>query len=362
MERIANTIHMDRYYGSLEAMRKRFDERARQDAFCGHTTEDFLCWQEKSRKTLTGLLGLDRMESCDPHPVVDEEVRVPASFSAPGILRQHLILQVEPGIYMTVFLLIPENAEHPECCIALPGHMGAGKYSVAGCSDIPAVKEAIDRFHYDYGLAMAQKGYVVACPDCRGFGERRDEALQDDSEASFLNSTCFHLSHMAEGLGETVCGMCTWDAMRLVDYMIRRGGEEGWNTDTLCCIGFSGGGMQALWASAMDDRIQRTLISGYLYGYKDSLLTLNGNCNCNYIPHLWEHFDMGDIASLIAPRRLIIQSCREDHLNGPRGLTNVYEQLEIVKRAYGLFGKEDAVIHDIRPGEHCFHQEILGAF
>ena len=367
MNSIAETIHIKKYYGCLEAMQKRFDSFSRQDAFCGSDVSSFEEWRDNSRKTLKALLGMDRMVRCPLAPSVDETVFLPASFDSPNIKgnsikREHLILQVEPGIYMTVFLLIPENAEHPECCIALPGHMGAGKYSVAGCSDIPAVKEAIDRFHYDYGLAMAQKGYVVACPDCRGFGERRDEALQDDSEASFLNSTCFHLSHMAEGLGETVCGMCTWDAMRLVDYMIRRGGEEGWNTDTLCCIGFSGGGMQALWASAMDDRIQRTLISGYLYGYKDSLLTLNGNCNCNYIPHLWEHFDMGDIASLIAPRGLIIQSCREDHLNGPRGLTNVYEQLEIVKRAYGLFGKAEEVIHDIRPGEHCFHQEILEAF
>ena len=362
MERIARTIHIEKYYGSLEAMRRRFDERARQDAFCGKSAEEFLTWKENTRKTLTDLLGLDRMEGCDPDPVIDEKVQLPAFFDAPGVIREHLILQVEPGIYMTAFLLIPENVKNPECCIALPGHQGAGKYSVAGCSDIPAVKEAIEKFEYDYGLVMARKGYVVACPDCRGFGERRDEALQDDSDSSFLHSTCFHLSHMAEGLGETVCGMCTWDAMRLVDYMIARGEKEGWNVDTLGCIGFSGGGMQALWASAMDERIKKILISGYLYGYRDSHLTLNGNCNCNYIPHLWEHFDMGDVASLIAPRKLIVQSCREDHLNGPRGLENVYEQLEIVKNAYALLGGEEKILHDIRPGGHCFHREILEKF
>jgi len=362
MESIAKTLHIKKYYGCLDAMQKRFDKRSRQDAFCGSSVNDFIKWKDESRNTLTDLLGLNVMENSDLNPCIDERVQLPAFFDASAITREHLILQVEPGIYMTVFLLIPENVKNPECYIALPGHMGAGKYSVAGCSEIPSVHEAIERFNYDYGLALAKKGFVVACPDCRGFGERRDEALWDDSESSFLNSTCFHLAHMAEGLGETVCGMCTWDAMRLIDYMFIRGKQEGWNVDTLGCVGFSGGGMQALWAAAMDERIKKVLISGYMYGYKDSLLTLNGNCNCNYIPHLWEHFDMGDIASLIAPRKLFIQSCRNDHLNGPRGMDNVYEQIDIIKKAYALYGKENDLIHDIREGEHCFHQEILEDF
>ncbi|MBR5116978.1 MAG: hypothetical protein IK096_07920, partial [Lachnospiraceae bacterium] len=62
---------------------------------------------------------------------------------------------------------------------------------------------------------------------------------------------------------------------------------------------------------------------------------------------------------LIAPRRLIVQSCRGDHLNGPRGLDNVYEQLDVVRAAYRLFDAEDSLSHDIREGEHCFHPEVL---
>ena len=362
MNSIARTIHISKYYGCLEAMQKRFDSLARQDAFCGTIVSQFEDWKMESRRTLEKLLGMDKMVSCDLTPSIDDKVFFPASFDSPDITREHLILQVEPGIYMTVFLFIPKDISNPKCILALPGHQGGGKYSVAGCSEIPAVADAIKKFNYDYGLTLAKKGYVVACPDCRGFGERRDKAFQDDSEESFLKGTCFHLSHMALGLGETVCGMCTWDAMRLTDYIINRGAKEGWNTDNLGCVGFSGGGMQTLWLSALDDRIKNVLISGYLYGYKDSLLELNGNCNCNYIPDLWLHFDMGDIASLIAPRRLIVQSCRNDHLNGPRGLDNVYEQLDIVRKAYALYGKESLLYHDIREGGHCFHQEILDEF
>ena len=56
--------------------------------------------------------------------------------------------------------------------------------------------------------------------------------------------------------------------------------------------------------SNMLGSILTAAISGYMYGYRDALLTLNNNCSCNYVTHLWEHLDMGDIASLIAPRPL----------------------------------------------------------
>jgi len=126
-------------------------------------------------------------------------------------------------------------------------------------------------------------------------------------------------------------------------------------------MGFSGGGMQTLWAAAMDDRIKQAIISGYMYGYRDSLLILNGNCSCNYVPHLWEYVDMGDLGALIAPRPLAIQSCRDDHLNGHRGLANVTEQVDIIRKAYALFDRHDLPVHDIREGGHCWHGDILGS-
>lgn len=349
----AQIIEIPKFYGSLPSMLRKFDKFGRQDAFIGSTKEEFESWKQSSRETLKELIGWKYMEECPLNPVVEESITLDN-----GIVREKVILQVEPDVYMPMFILIPpKKAEKQDCFIALPGHMGAGKYSVAGCYEIPAVQKAIERFNYDYGMQLAKRGYVAICPDCRGFGERRDEALQkQDDENAFMNSTCFHLSHMAEGMGETVAGMCTWDTARIIDYVYER---NEWNTDSLGVAGFSGGGMQTLWISALDERVKQVIISGYLYGYKDSLMILNGNCSCNYVPHLWEHFDMGDMASLIAPRPLKVQSCREDNLNGPRGLANVYEQLEIVRVAYKLYGKEDAVLHDVREGGHCWHEEVL---
>lgn len=352
-------IDIPRFYGSLQGMLRKYDKYARQDYFRGQTREEFEAWRQQTREMLSGLLGLDRMETCELSPVTEETVTLEN-----GIIREKVRIQVEPDTWMPMYILIPPEAkkaqaagELPECFLALPGHQGGGKYSVAGCYDIPAVMDKINFFHYDYGMQLAKRGYVAVCPDCRGFGERRDEGLQKPGdEKAFLTSTCYQLAHMAEPLGETVAGMCAWDAMRLIDYVYERGE---WNTDTLGVVGFSGGGMQTLWTAALDDRVKQCVISGYLYGYRDALLILNGNCNCNYVPHLWEHLDMGDIASLIAPRPLAVQSCREDHLNGPRGLVNVTEQLEIVRSAYALYGEDRYPYHDVREGGHCWHEEIL---
>lgn len=349
-------IEIQQFYSSLPNMLKKFDKYARQDAFTGSTLEEFKAWREQTRKTLWGLLGLDRMETCDLEPRLEERCTLDN-----GIVREKVVIQVEPDTWMPMYILIPPktsgSCKKQECVLALPGHQGAGKYSVAGCYDIPAVMDKIKFYNYDYGMQLAKRGYVALCPDCRGFGERRDAKMQiPGDEKAFLTSSCFHLAHMAEPIGETVAGMCTWDAFRLIDYVYQRGE---WDVDNLGAVGFSGGGMQVLWLAALDERIRRCIISGYLYGYKDSLMILNGNCNCNYVPHLWEHFDMGDIASLIAPRPLAIQSGREDHLNGPRGLENVYEQMDILRAAYRLYGVEQYPVHDIREGGHQWHEEVL---
>lgn len=344
-----------RFYTCLARMQREYDKYARQDGMNAVTREEFLGWKEKTKAMLIRLLGLDRMEMCNIKPIVAEKVRLDG-----GITREKVIIQTEEDVWMPMYILIPDECagnSNAKCYIAMCGHQGGGKYSIAGCADIPQVKEAIDRFNYDYGLALAKQGCVAICPDCRGFGERRDMAKQGDE--FFLEGTCYNLAHMAEPLGMTVAGMNTWDGFRLIDYIEERGE---WDTDDIACVGFSGGGMQAMWLGALDERVKKVIISGYMYGFRDAHLYLNNNCSCNYVPHLWEHVDMGDIAAMIAPRRLIIQSGLDDHLNGPGGIDNVNKQVDIIKKAYSLFDAGDNMRHDVFPGGHMWHNEHLSEY
>lgn len=354
IEHVNRTIEIKQYYDCIGRFHKLY-KKEKKSRLNTDTIKGYDVWKEQTRDTLKNLIGLNQMEACNLDANTIEVVEL-----EDGIKREKVVIQVEPEVYMPFYILIPSKRDVSNTCyLALPGHMGAGKYAVAGCYDIPVVADQIKVFQYDYGMQLAKLGHVVFCPDIRGFGERREAALQTDNESDFINGTCFHLAHMAEPLGQTVIGMHVWDMMKLLDYVSER---AEWNFEKIGCVGFSGGGMITLWLTALDDRIQKACISGYFYGYEDSLLELNGNCSCNYVPHLWEHVDMGDMGALLAPRNIVIQSAREDHLNGKRGLQNVYEQLDIMKKAYRIFEKEDGVYHDIREGGHCFHKEVLNLF
>lgn len=343
-------------YGSLSSMLRKFDRFARQDCFRGQSVEEFEEWREKTRRLLSGLLGLEKMEECDLHPITMEEaVTLPD-----GIRREHIRIQTEPDIWMTMYLLIPADADpNTRLFLCPPGHNGAGKYTVAGLGEYGAIKEKIEQYQYDYGMQLAKKGFVAVCPDCRGFGERREAVTDAKDPVLGLKGDCYWLAHMGEPLGIPAAGMLVWDLMRLIDYLELR---NEWDTEHIGCLGFSGGGMQTLYLAALDERIQYAVISGYMYGFRDALLTLNRNCSCNYIPHLWEHLDMGDIASLIAPRPLVIQSCRQDRLNGPRGIVNAVEQAAVIEKAYRLCHAEKLPLHDICEGGHQWHGERLDMY
>ena len=351
------TIHTQQYYTCMEQLMNVFDKRGRQKALKAETLEAYQIWKEEVREILWNITGLKYMESCELKPKLIESTRLE------GMTREKMLIQVEPNIWMPFYILIPDTPiiieGKKKVMLAPHGHSSAGKYAIAGRTDIPIVKDTIKRFNYAYGLEMAKKGYVVFCPDARGSGERREKAKQSDQEEAFLTSTCSNLAHMALPLGETVIGMCTWDLMRLIDYIETR---EDLDSQKIGCIGFSGGGMQALWLTAMDERIKYAMISGYFYGYKDSLLELNGNCSCNYIPHLWEYVDMGDIGALIAPRPFMIESGTKDHLNGKRGVKNASEQVEITRRAYRLFEKSEQLIHYIVESEHRWQGTHIDKF
>lgn len=351
-------MEFNTFYSSYPNLRAKFEKKGRAARFMGQTKEELLDWQSKTRELLEKRLGLDLLDHCPLQPEKVEDIMV-----KPQIRREKVLLQTEWGVTLSVFILIPDSANQNTPCFLAPcGHLGGGKYSVAGALEIPGMQEKINQFQYDYGMKLATLGYVAICPDARGFGEMREgftslaDLKQDENQKIFYECSCYQLSHMATALGQTLLGMQVHDLMSLIDYVIERGE---WDTKNLGCIGFSGGGMQTLYLSALDTRIKKVMISGYFYGFGDSLLIRNGNCNCNYVPGLLKDLDCGDIGCLLAPRPVVIQSCREDHLNGPRGLSNVIEQLEIMEKCYQLLDRKEAVIRDVCEGPHSFHQENM---
>ncbi len=343
------------YYTARTHLSQLFERESRQFAFCAETIPAHHAWQRALRSKLSDLTGLAQMEHCALQPQLLET----RQFA--GYAREKIIIQTEPDVWMPCFVLIPETVRQDQPAIpviAAHGHASAGKSAVAGCAEIPAVQRAIARYNYDYGVQLARAGYLVFCPDARGFGERREAASQHDTDDYLVSGSCVELNQMALPLGQTVTGMWTWDLQRLIDYIETRADCD---ATRLGCVGLSGGGLQTLWLAAMDDRVQCAVISGYFYGCRDSLLELF-NCSCNYVPHLWRAVDMGDLGALIAPRPVLIETGTDDSLNGARGLPNVTEQVDITRAAYRVFGHDERLFHHVFTGGHIWHGEKTNDF
>lgn len=329
-----------------EAMLKRhFEQRSRQKAFPGGAADDARAWQTEARTALTNILGMNRLETCPPNAVLRETVQ------EAEYVREEWRIETEESVWMPFSLLIPDGLKYPAPLVICPhGHGSGGRAAVAGRHDLPGTSESIAHYRGDYGVQIARAGFIAACPDARGFGERREPGLQGAAQA--LDGSCRELQLAAAPLGLTLQGLQTWDLMRLLDYLLT---DPRIDSARIGGAGLSGGGMQLLDFAALDTRVKAAIISGYFYGVRESLQVLNANCPCNLVPRLWESFDMGDIAALIAPRNLFIETGDSDSLNGAGGTANVTPQVEIARNIFDLLGGD--LRHDIFHGPHRWHGE-----
>ena len=337
---MVNPFYQSQYY-----LKSRIGSIGRSLGFRADTVGAWRIWRQELLAAMREALGVVRMVPTDPNPRLTDEVQ------REGYRRQRVEIDTEPGVTMPLYVLIPDGLAGAAPGLICPhGHGSGGKVCPAGCREVPGVPERIEEYNYDYGVQYARRGYVVFCPDARGFGERR-ESLYESPE-HYFDSSCWQLAHMGIPLGLSVAGMWAWDLMRLLDYMQTRPEVL---PDRLGCAGLSGGGLQTLMLSALDERVKCCVVSGYFYGVKDSLLEMPGNCDCNFVPRLWEYADMGDIGALIAPRPAMIEAGTRDPLNGRRGIDNVLEQFEIMRGAYGVLGVPEAAAIDVFEGVHLWH-------
>ena len=105
--------------------------------------------------------------------------------------------------------------------------------------------------------------------------------------------------------------------------------------------------------SAIDNRISVVCISGYFSSYRASYLSeVHCGCGCSY--ELAKYFEHYDLASLIAPKPLVVESGRSDEVFPIKVASKSYK---VLAKIYSLIGAGDELIHDVFDGGH----EISGA-
>ncbi len=302
---------------------------------CG-TKEAYFERKEKVIAELKNILGFNLMHKTELNPQITETVEFDT------YTRERIIINTQEHLAMPFYKMTPKQGNNIPV-IAVHGHGADGKYALAGIyrEGSNSVERATD---YTYALEAVKRGYTVFAPDLMGFGDRK---MTDD-----INKTeCTDINNVCISVGISLLGIHCFDMLSLIDYIEKYSQT---NVNKLVCMGFSGGAIVSLFTASLSQKVFFTAVSGYFHGFKGTMFNSNF-CGCNFVPNMWNKIDMGDVAALIAPNYLYIETGREDTLNGEGILENVYPQLDAAKKAYNLFGAEDNVTFKIFNGSHNWY-------
>lgn len=320
-------------YEIVREMLKREKPKLR---FNAETIAEYRVWRKKFKTELLRRMG----KFPDKVPLRPELVER-KDFGS--YIREKILIASDKYAYVPLYVLIPKGINKGEkipAVLACHGH-GWGKGTVVGINDDGSgFKNAI-------GSLFADRGYVVIAPDWRGFGERRNP----DWWVRQGRDSC-NVGYLAMGyFGYNLLALNVWDGMRTLDYLCARKEVD---PDRIGCVGVSFGGTMTTYLSGLDDRIKVACISGYLSTVRRDALGERGKantCGSQYMPGLIEIGDISDVASLIAPKPLLIEMGMYDDCFEINDAKRAYRDLRKVYRVLGVTDRIDA---DVFPGPHQF--------
>jgi len=303
--------------------------------FNARTIEEWKKWREDLKSKLIELLG-----GFPERVPLSGEVLERKEFDS--YIRERIVFDSAPDTSVVGYLLIPKGVEFPvPGVIALHGH-GYGKDDIVGIWEDGTDRTIPDGYQKDFGISLVKSGFVTLAIEQACFGERRES---EDIAKDKYQSSCRKVSFWAMLLGKTVIGMRVWDVIRAIDYLETRKEVK---ASSIGVMGISGGGMTSLFSSALDERIKAAVVSGYLNTFRDSILSVH-HCECNYIPGILKYAEMYDIAGLIAPRALLVESGTKDSIFPVRATEFAISK---VRKVYELLGVPEKLDVDIFEGRH----------
>ncbi|MCE5239731.1 dienelactone hydrolase family protein [bacterium] len=193
-------------------------------------------------------------------------------------------LMVLPGVTAEGLLLRPK------------GPMVASVVAMPDCDETP------ESVATGLGARLAQNGCQVFIPtlinrDCEWSGVAG--AMTNEPHREFIYRAAYEL-------GRHIIGLEIQKVLAAVDWFSKAGLPIG-------VIGYGEGGLIALNAAALDTRLDAAVVSGY-FGPREGLFAEPIYRN---VWRLLEEFGDAEVASLIAPRTLIVEHCPFPAVDGP---------------------------------------------
>ncbi len=317
----------------------RYDAAPLQMTFSAADRAEAERWQTELRAKVTELIG-GLPERDAPLESQTLEVR-----EFDGYRREKFVFQSQPGVFVLGYLLTPHDSAAPHAtAICLPGH-GRGVDDIVGIDDQGGDRTEKVGYSYDFAIQCVEHGMAAVAIEQVGFGCRRGDQAKEDGLGA---SSCRPAAGAALLLGETMVAWRVFDMMRTIDWIETR---DDLDSDRVGCMGISGGGTITTFGAALDTRIKAAFISGYLNTFRDSILSIS-HCIDNYVPGILNWCEMYDVASLIAPRPLFVESGDKDNIFPVEASRASFAK---VKQVYDVFGQPELAGHEVFDGEHSFH-------
>ncbi len=299
---------------------------------------DFNKWRADVREKLADLLGL-------PLPKCDAEIEMEHTKEYSEYTEYKFKVQTEPGYFVPCYLLIPANTTKPlPLTVCLSGH-GGGMHVAAGIAKTEEDKKALESWrHRAMGPRSVKEGRCALIIEARNFGE---------SSLEGYGTSCTEAAKIAILMGRTVIGERVWDAMRILDAVGEKFDEI--DMTDIVCTGNSGGGTATYYLACMDERITAAAPSCSICTYEESIAAME-HCMCNHIPSIRKYFEMGDLAGLIAPRKLVVAAGKEDTIFPISGTEKTFET---IKKIYKKAGAENNCALVIGDGGHLNYADHI---
>lgn len=333
-----------RDYSLTQYFQRVAEARTPKLTFRGASYADWQEWRTQFEPKVRELCG----EWPQPVPL---EAEVVYRVEEEDFFREKVVYDTEQHWSVPAYVLIPKDRRRARdgrlpAILCLHGHGPYGKDAVAGVVDPnrPELAAHIASLNYDYGAQMAREGYLTISPDSRNFGECAD--LPDRSGEVNCNW------HFLRGstMGINLLTLVIWDMMRTVDYLETRADVD---PTRIGAMGLSWGGTRTTYLGALEPRIKAADIICYLTTYKQFAIDMVGNlCGIQHLPQMYSYGDVADIAGLIAPRPLLVESGIYDDCFPIEATLQAQEHL---RRIYRAAGAEDRLHIDTFSGAHQFH-------
>jgi dienelactone hydrolase len=293
-------------------------------------------WRARTRAQLDARLG--------PHPTrVPLDVETTEEVDCGSYTRSRIVFDVEDTMSVPAYLLVPHarrDAPSGPAVLAIHGH-GPGKSYVCGID--PGGPGD------DYAHVLATLGYVVLAPDLRGFGER-SEWMPPDKYHCDWDLVCATMA------GIVPLERNLWDLARALDVL---GSHPLVDPARVGAAGLSYGGTCTLFLAALDERVRVAIVSGYLSSWRAAHTVPWNMCGSQVVPGQLGAIEHVDIAALIAPRALLVESGTEDAIFPAAAARETVERL---RPLYERLGAPAALAHEVFEGDHRWYGNSVPAF